>query len=540
MNSQEGVQDFPGEYRLDVEDFGPIVKASVDLRPLTVFIGPSNTGKSYLAILMYALHQCFGQGRVGPYGWRPRYHDQLLRSLARPLLEDDEKNSPLLDQFRYWLSQESSNKSQPRLPIDIDPHVTSLSGWKELEVGSRSALPNDVDSYIRSVLEQAEGFGLYAESEIGRCFGVDNLTSLVRRSSSGLGTKVEISIPRTAGAGMAQYQLRLHEGGVEFSGEISGARSLSNEIEQLGDPDDASSYLRRLSPRRRVDDYEDLGFSLAHMAQDMFMSLLRPLYRNAYYLPADRTGVMHSHQVVVSTLVQSATTAGLHPSVSIPLLSGVLADFLSQLIEMSGELGRVAPRPTDQLAERLEHDVLKGAVLLKHAESGYPTFEYLPNGWDENLPLMRASSMVSELAPVVLYLRHLVRPGDILIIEEPESHLHPAMQAEFTRQLAAVVRAGVRVIVTTHSEWLLEELANLVRLSQVPEAERKGIVGGDVALDADQVGAWLFKPDESGGGSTVEEIGLDESGLYPSGFEEVAAALHNKWAAISSRLGDDE
>ena len=39
---------------LDVTNFGPIIKATVDLRPLTVFVGPSNTGKSYLAILIYA------------------------------------------------------------------------------------------------------------------------------------------------------------------------------------------------------------------------------------------------------------------------------------------------------------------------------------------------------------------------------------------------------------------------------------------------------------------------------------------------------
>ena len=70
---------------------------------------------------------------------------------------------------------------------------------------------------------------------------------------------------------------------------------------------------------------------------------------------------------------------------------------------------------------------------------------------------MHASSMVSELAPVVLYLRHLVQPGNVLIIEEPESHLHPAAQVEFTRQLAKLVQAGYRVIITTHSEWILEE-----------------------------------------------------------------------------------
>ena len=43
--------------RISAENFGPIVNGSVDLRPLTVFVGPSNTGKTYLATLVYALHR---------------------------------------------------------------------------------------------------------------------------------------------------------------------------------------------------------------------------------------------------------------------------------------------------------------------------------------------------------------------------------------------------------------------------------------------------------------------------------------------------
>ena len=50
---------------LEVKDFGPIVQAKVDLRPMTVFVGPSNTGKSYLAILIYALHRFFGTYFMG-------------------------------------------------------------------------------------------------------------------------------------------------------------------------------------------------------------------------------------------------------------------------------------------------------------------------------------------------------------------------------------------------------------------------------------------------------------------------------------------
>ena len=56
---------------LSVRDFGPIASADIDLRPMTVFVGPSNTGKSYLAILIYALHQFFA-GELGMSSFRRR------------------------------------------------------------------------------------------------------------------------------------------------------------------------------------------------------------------------------------------------------------------------------------------------------------------------------------------------------------------------------------------------------------------------------------------------------------------------------------
>ena len=55
---------------LSVRSFGPIVEADIDLRPMTVFVGPSNTGKSYLAVLIYALHRFFSGNVLFP---GPRY-----------------------------------------------------------------------------------------------------------------------------------------------------------------------------------------------------------------------------------------------------------------------------------------------------------------------------------------------------------------------------------------------------------------------------------------------------------------------------------
>ena len=95
----------------------------------------------------------------------------------------------------------------------------------------------------------------------------------------------------------------------------------------------------------------------------------------------------------------------------------------------------------------------------------------------------------------------------------------------------------MKVIATTHSEWILEELANLVRISGLSEADRKDISGG-IALESNEVGAWLFQPKERPKGSVVREIPLDdvESGTFAAGYDDVAAALHNRWTKIESRL----
>ena len=47
--------------------------------------------------------------------------------------------------------------------------------------------------------------------------------------------------------------------------------------------------------------------------------------------------------------------------------------------------------------------------------------------------------MVSELAPLVLFLRGIIQPNDTLIIEEPEAHLHPAAQTKVALTLARLV-----------------------------------------------------------------------------------------------------
>ncbi|MFC9853066.1 AAA family ATPase [Streptomyces prasinus] len=49
----------------------------------------------------------------------------------------------------------------------------------------------------------------------------------------------------------------------------------------------------------------------------------------------------------------------------------------------------------------------------------------------------------------------LTGPGDLLIVENPEAHLHPGGQSKLGRFLARVAGAGAQVIVETHSDHVL-------------------------------------------------------------------------------------
>ncbi len=365
---------------------------------------------------------------------------------------------------------------------------------------------------MRTALEELTGAEEHLAREVSRCFGVDDMGDLVRRGSIEDRSTATISIPASVDNEQTRYTFEFGRGPARLFGHVPALPPTPGDV-----PDE-----------------ERAGLSLLYGLLDvMSSSVIGPLIRNSHYLPADRTGMMHSHQVVVSTLIQGATTAGLGRSTSVPMLSGVLADFLNDLVGM----GQRKKKMSDGMARRLEKNLMAGAIRLKQSETGYPSFAYLPTDWDTDLPLMRTSSMISELAPVVLYLRYPVRPNDVLIIEEPESHLHPAMQAAFARELARLVRSGVRVLLTTHSEWILEALANLVRLSELPERTREGIAGSDVALSPAEVGAWMFTPSVDGAGSTVEEMVLDtEAGNFPAGYGEITESLYTDWVRIANRI----
>ena len=114
-----------------------------------------------------------------------------------------------------------------------------------------------------------------------------------------------------------------------------------------------------------------------------------------------------------------------------------------------------------------------------------------------NIPLHLASSSARGVADLYFYLKHVAKPGQLLIIDEPESHLSPTNQVFMARLLVFCVNAGIKVLITTHSDYLIKEINNLVMLHGDFEGKnnfltqhKKQYTGQD-HLDPDKVRAYI-------------------------------------------------
>ena len=497
------------DVRVAVENFGPVEKGTVDIRPLTIFVGPSNTGKTYLAILIYAFHR-------------------ILHGFSR---------FPILNNYRYFSTDDITISED-----DLDRIVSKL------DTSERpfhfSDLPESVCHAMQSTLDNHEFLANDLKIELERCFDIESVYNLIRMSMHSNGTKVSIST-REGGRDLWDFHMRISGSNIKSEGKIEDIILMSER------DSDKERLLRRLSRFRHLSmdtNRERVKRQLIYILNDFMDYLSSSMSRKqgeAFYLPAARSGVMQSHRVIASSLVARSTRAGLERFPELPTFSGVMADFIQRLIlyDESDPLDLFPPRrrPAEtmkSLADMLEFRTLGGEIQAKRPSPGsYPEFVYRHRETKQDIRLSRASSMVSELAPVVLFLRGIVGSGDTLIIEEPEAHLHPAAQTEMAVVLARLVSSGVRVVVTTHSDWLLHEIGNLMRAGALSETTGGSEPGPEGFLRPDEVGVWLFRREGDAEGSTIREIPFDSvEGVQPDDYEDVAEQLYNRSADLQNRL----
>jgi predicted ATPase len=140
------------------------------------------------------------------------------------------------------------------------------------------------------------------------------------------------------------------------------------------------------------------------------------------------------------------------------------------------------------------------------------------------------SSMVKELVTLALFLRYRAVPGDFLVIDEPEMHLHPEAQVALAEFLAMMANSDLRVMITTHSPYIVDHLINLMKAaSRTNKDEIKNMfyLKQSVAfIEKKDVAVYLF---QNGTAKTI----LDEEGIIDwRTFSEVSEKLSKLYFEI--------
>ncbi|WP_437277009.1 AAA family ATPase [Sorangium sp. So ce375] len=440
-------------WKLLVEDLGRIAHAEIEARPLLLFVGGNNTGKTYLASLLWGL---------------------LSLSSDLPVARGD-----AYQRYVSWLEERFARREQePTFEITPEVHADLVQ------------IANDT---LR-----------------------EHGTTLAEQTFNRPGFKVgkielrEVSLPKESSYRWITRQSRKQ-------------------------PFVILSTVRRDHFKWTVAGVEDpvgRAFAIELLAKDHLANALGgagPGYANnrpslphegPVFLPASRTGFMLLYRSLAQQLVGDVlikTGAARRPA---PDLTRPAIDFIDLLVGLRPEEGAYPEE-----AAFLERAM--GGRLALRSGVGLNEVVYEHTEGEPPLPMELSSSLVTELAPVVVTLRH-VGNYRVLVIEEPEAHLHPRLQRRLAQVIVRLVRKGLFVWITTHSENFCQQINNFMKLGAHPqraEMQRKHGYEEIDYLELDDVAGYQFEADPSGRRTTVTEMQKTASGLVMPTFNRELAAL---------------
>lgn len=134
-------------------------------------------------------------------------------------------------------------------------------------------------------------------------------------------------------------------------------------------------------------------------------------------------------------------------------------EFMRQLEELAKKDSFIAEHHPELLKNFAL--ILGGAYKVTKNDELY----FVPSKTNIKLTMDESSSAVRSMLDIWFYLRHVAQVGDMLMIDEPELNLHPANQRRVARLLSSLVNLGIKVFITTHSDYIVKELNTLIMLN---------------------------------------------------------------------------
>ncbi len=484
--------------KITLENFGPIKHFEFDTEDdFTLIFGKNNTGKSYAISAIYL----------------------VLKNIANV--------------NHYNLLNPLSNFSQELREILLD-----------------SQEKDDIKKEIEHLLKDT--ISAFLEKNINNSFlntfgSIENLENVF--SNKHLSIKLETEF--------FKVEIRIYDKKMRIKNiEICREKITSAQYKEKKHPTDNGREIYFYIPENANDRiiFDDDG-SRAFIFEKIgeLTNEISQYIKGFYYLPASRSGLYQAlssfGQIVASLSLMRMYT---NQKIELPSISEPVSDYFLGLSNIDNSKQKEKNKISD-ITSKIEDEILNGKVEF---DKETKKIIFRPNNTSLSLDLSYCSSMVSEISPIVSYLRDVVNSpenyGDrnildphedmisyltemhirgkytnlvkksLVFIEEPEAHLHPEIQVKLLEQFAELAKNDVKFVITTHSNYMFNKFNNLV-------------ISGDI--DPEKSKALLFK--ETPEGSESITMPIDEFGVDDQNFVKTAENLYNEKLDLIEKIGQE-
>ena len=457
-------------------NIGPVDDAKIELGSLTIISGRNNTGKTYL---VYAI-----------YGFLRKTWALMPTTTDSPYLDD---------------------------------HISEMTSLTKSEIATRLIEGGRIEwENDRDVVKHLQTKLLH-----GMC---------LRYSESGLAEVFNTSTEHFQETSMS----------LEFNSDSNtrGATGIPNEKTILWCDFEGTKIgvtLKRLEPDEEIDfDHEFIYPMMKDAYIRALLFELTSFRRSIHILSSVRHAISmfykeldNSRSKMVRTLQQvEDDQSGMSPQIrellrqtsryALPIQDNI--DFAREIPKLKLNTHR-----NDALVDIA--NMLGGRLEVMDEDVRFISKESKSRGYD--IPLYLASSSTSELTHLYFYLSQLAEHEDyFLIVDEPESHLDTANQIQFARLLARLVASGARVLITTHSDYIIKEINNLIMLNSQFEdkeefMERRGYRN---SLDPTLVRAYVAED------NSLDRCKIDQYGIDMPVFDRTIDEINIVANELASRL----
>lgn len=490
---------------IGLRNFGPIRKFDIDLeKDFHLLIGQNSIGKSYAITAIYLI--------------------------IKNLLELNKMRS-----FTYYGFVDDvigSNESSISNRVDKIKDFLTSDSLKELNI--TDSFTSDLKYFLEKTFLRELANSLIST--------FSSLPNLKNKFSLDDNTFIKLEIPY-----LCKITCRINENDISIDSIVRNDKILLKKSKRVRNNhygNETSLYVKDDSTTTaQLRQFRENYYTLCQVKFGVMIKHFTEQISGVHYLPASRSGLYQALSAFGQIIAElSRNRSFLSKKIELPGISEPVSDYFLKLSDIRVSKKLFEDKKLNHIAKEIEDYILGGVVEFN---SNTKQLMFSPKRTKLKLELSSTSSMVSELAPIVSYLRYVLtqprrvtrikndgveRNKALVMIEEPEAHLHPEVQIKLTEIFEKLIDADIKLIITTHSNFIFNKVNNLI-------IKKKADCKGE-GLSKDNVNSMVFKNTDNG--SIAIPMDTDEFGISDNNFSESTESLFEEKMNLFSKIESNE